>query len=199
MVQLQVHAHVGDHRDLFVQHGVRQAEGRDVGPHQPAGLAVLFEDRDLVAERHQVIGDGQRGATGADQGDAAAILDLGNLGKQARYIVPVVGGDALQPADGDGLLFDPAPAAGGLAGAVADPSQDPWEHIRVPVHHVGLGEAALSDQPDVLGNIGVGRAGPLAIHDSMVVVGMRGISWFHSMPRPGGAPETHNIVQGNRV
>ena len=39
-------------RDLFVQHRVRQAERRDVGAHQPAGLAVLLEDGDLVAERH---------------------------------------------------------------------------------------------------------------------------------------------------
>jgi hypothetical protein len=43
VVELQVHAHAGDLPDLVVQHGVRQAEGGDVGPHEPAGLARLLE------------------------------------------------------------------------------------------------------------------------------------------------------------
>src|SRR6267142_2695306 len=92
-------------------------------------------------------------------------------------------GSAIVPVsrpDGDGLFLDAPAPTGRLTGPIADPSQDPREHIRVPVHHVRLGEAALGDQADVFGDIGVSRTGPLAIHDSMVVVGMRGIGWFHS-------------------
>ena len=47
--------------------------------HQAAGLAVLLEDRDLVAERHQVVGDRERGRAGADAGDALAVLARGRL------------------------------------------------------------------------------------------------------------------------
>ena len=49
---------------------------------------------------------------------------------------------------------------------------------------VGVGEAALRDQADVFRNIGVGRAGPLAIHNSMVVIRMGGIGGFHSLLGP---------------
>src|SRR5215469_15662872 len=75
-VQAQVHAHAGDHGNLFVQHAVRQAERGDVGAHQTAGLAVLLEDRDLVAKGHEIVGHGKRGAAGTDAGDALAVLGL---------------------------------------------------------------------------------------------------------------------------
>ena len=73
-----------DHVHLFVQHRVRQAERGDVGAHEPAGLAELLEDRDFVAERHQVVGHGERGAAGADAGDALAVLELRDLRQQRR-------------------------------------------------------------------------------------------------------------------
>ena len=71
----QVDAHVEDHADLFVEH--RRAAGGTTGMLvriRPPGVAVLLEDRDLVAERHQIVGDGERGGTGADAGDALAVL-----------------------------------------------------------------------------------------------------------------------------
>ncbi len=71
-------------RDLLLEHRLRQAEGGDVGAHEAAGLAVLLEDRDLVAQRHQVVGDRERGAAGADAGDALAVLDLGNRAAACR-------------------------------------------------------------------------------------------------------------------
>src|SRR5262249_39172207 len=58
--------HVGAHGDLFVAHALRQAEGGDVGAHEPAGLGQLLEDRDLVAERHEVVGDRELRGPGAD-------------------------------------------------------------------------------------------------------------------------------------
>src|SRR5258707_1086099 len=78
--------------------------------------------------------------------------------------------------------------AGGLAGPVANTAENAREHVRLPVHHVGIGEPPLGDQADVLGDIGVGRAGPLAIHYSMVIVGMRGISRFHSVSASSAQP-----------
>ncbi len=63
-----------DHRRLFLEHLLGQAERGDVRAHQPAGLVVLLEDGDLVAERHEVVGDGERGRTRADARDALAVL-----------------------------------------------------------------------------------------------------------------------------
>jgi hypothetical protein len=103
----------------------------------------------------------------------------GALGSSAGDVVPVVGGDALQPADRHRLLLDPAAAAGRLAGPVADAAQDAREHIGLAVHHVGLGELALGDQADVFGNIGVRRTGPLAIHDPMKIIRFRSIGRLH--------------------
>src|SRR4029077_3305631 len=103
--------------DLFVQHPRRQTEGGNVGAHQAARRAVLLEDRHLVTERHQVVGHRERGATGADAGDALAVLQLGYLGEQAADIVSMVGGDTLQPADRHRLALDASASAGGVTGA----------------------------------------------------------------------------------
>ena len=82
----------------------------------------------------------------------------------------MIRGNALQPADGDRFFLDAAAAAGGFAGPVAHPAQNAGENIGFAIHHVGLGELALSDQADVLGNVGVRRTGPLAIYNPMEVI-----------------------------
>ena len=51
-----------------------QAERGNVGAHQPARLVQLFENRDFVAERQQIVGDRERRRTGADAGDALAVF-----------------------------------------------------------------------------------------------------------------------------
>ncbi len=66
---------------------VRQAERGDVGAHQAAGLAVLLEYGHLVAERHEVVGHRERGAAGADAGDALAVLGLGDLRQPGADVV----------------------------------------------------------------------------------------------------------------
>ncbi len=146
---------------------------------RPPGVAELLEDRDLVAERHQIVGDRERRRPRADAGDALAVPLLRRARQPAGQVVAVVGGDALQAADRDRLLLDAAAAAGGLAGAVADAAEDAREDVGLAVDQVGVGEAALGDQADVFRHVGVGRAGPLAVDDAMIIVGMRGISRVH--------------------
>ena len=73
-VVAEVDAHVDDRGDLLVEHLGGQAERRDVGAHQAAGLIVLLEDDHLVAERHEVVRDRERRGPGADAGDALAVL-----------------------------------------------------------------------------------------------------------------------------
>src|SRR6185312_2554613 len=123
-----------------------------------------------------------RSAAGTDAGDALAVLQLGSLGQTAGDIVPVIGRDALQPADRDRLVLDATAPTGRLAGAITHASEDSRKHVGVTVHHVGVGEPSLGDQTDVFGDISVGRTCPLAIHDSMKVVGVRSIGGLHSVP-----------------
>ena len=50
-------AHVDDVAGFVVEYLLRQAKGRNVEPHQPAGLRVLLVDDDFVAERQEVVRD----------------------------------------------------------------------------------------------------------------------------------------------
>ena len=108
--------------------------------------------------------------TGADAGDALAVLQLWDLRQPVADVVAMIRGDALQPADRDRLLLDAAAPAGRLAGPVADAPEDRREHVRLAIHHVGVGEVALRDEADVFRDVGVGGTGPLAIDDAMEVV-----------------------------
>jgi hypothetical protein len=165
---------------LLVDDFFRQAELRDLGAHHAAGAGVAVVDHHFIAERCEVARDGERGGAGADAGDAPAILLLGRLRQQAADVLLVVGGDSLQPADGDRLLaavavrrflLDAAAPARRFAGAVARSPEDAGKDVRHPIDHVGVAVAAGGDQADVLGDGSVGGAGPLAINDFVEVVG----------------------------
>ena len=118
---------------------------------------------------------------GLDLGKGNPLLDL--------VRVLVVGGDALQAADGDRLglglvlLLHPAAAARRLARAVAGAAEDPGEDVRLPIDHVRVRIPPGGDHADVLGNRGMGRAGPLAIDNLVKVVGITNIGRLHASPR----------------
>ena len=107
--------------DLLVDHRFRQAEFRDLRAHEAAGLRVLIEDRHLIAERGKIARHRQRRRAGADTGDALTVL-LTRLGHQPAHIALIIGGDALEPADGNRLFLDTAAAAGRFTGPVAGTS-----------------------------------------------------------------------------
>ena len=65
-VEAKVDAHVDDGGDLLVEDLCREPERGDVGAHEPARLVMLLEDDHVVAERHQVVGDGERRGPRAD-------------------------------------------------------------------------------------------------------------------------------------
>ena len=109
----------------------------------PPACGVAVEDDDLVAERRQVARDGQRGRARRRPGRSRLpFVAAAARGRQRGDVVLVVGGDALQPADRDRLLLDPAAAAGRLAGPVAGAPEDPREDVGLPVDHIGVGVAA---------------------------------------------------------
>ena len=178
-IELELRAH-GDHiADFLVEHLRRQPEGRYVGAHQAAGDVELLEDRHVVAERQQIVGDGERGRARADAGDPLAIFLLRRTRQPRTDVVALIGGHPLQAADRHGFLLDAAAAAGGLARPVANAAQNPGKYIGGAVHHVSLGELALGDQSDVFGNIGVGRTGPLTINYLMKIISFPGVGRFH--------------------
>ena len=59
MVQAKVDAHVEDVADLLVEDLRRQPELRNIGSHQSAGRLQRLEDRHVVAQRTQIVGDRQ--------------------------------------------------------------------------------------------------------------------------------------------
>src|SRR5262249_47513713 len=86
---------------------------------------------------------------------------------------------ALQAADRDRLLLDAAAPACRLARPVAGASEDARKHVGLPIDHVGVAIATRRDQPDVFGNSGVCRTGPLAIHDLVEVVRISDVGILH--------------------
>ena len=174
----EVDAQVDHVADLFVDHRLGQAEARDLRADEATGLRVAVEHRDRVPQRRQVACDGERGRTGTDAGDAAAVAVRGRRRQQRtdRRGVLVVGGDALEPADRDRLglvlvgLLDPSTPAGRLARSIAGAPQDAREHVGIPVDLVGLGVAPGRDQPDVFGHGRVRGARVLAIDDLVEIL-----------------------------
>src|SRR5438270_7302267 len=210
---------IDDAVDLLVGHRFGQAEARDLCSHHAAALGVAVEHDAVIAERREVARDGQRGRSGADQGDALAVLLLRD-GRQIRGdITLIVGGNALQAADRHRLCLDPATAAGRFAGPVAGAPEDAGKDVRLPIDRPGLGIALLGDEADVFRDRRVRRARPLAIDDFMEIVRISDIGGLQyaspaerrtrSIVRPGAfsrgrralyaAPYTPRLIQGVRT
>jgi hypothetical protein len=176
---LELDAETQDVIGLFVDHGVGQAEFRNLAPHHAAGLRIGIEHRAVIAERREIARHRQRGGPAADQRDALAVLRSA-LRQAMPDVVLEVGGDALQAADRDRSLFDAAAAARRFAWTVACASENSRKYVRLPIDHVGVAIAAFGDQADVFGNRGVCGTGPLAIDHFVKVVRGRNVSRFHS-------------------
>jgi hypothetical protein len=183
----QLDTELGDVADLLVDDLLGQPETRHLAAHEAAGLDLAVEHRDGVALGGQIARHGERGRPGADAGHPLALALLGRRGHQRAHALALeVGGDALQAADrhrlglGEVFLFDPAAPAGRLAGPVAGAPEDAGEDVAHPVHQIGLVEAALADQADVLRHRGVGRTGPLAIHHAVEVIRIVDVCGLHA-------------------
>ena len=162
-------AHVQDVLDLLVQHLGGKPERRNVHPHQSAGAIQLFVNDNVITERHQIVRDSQGCRSGANQRDPFPVLLVGRFRQEGRDVIAKIRRDALQPAYRDGLSVHARAPARGLARAVARATEDPGEDVRLPIDEVRLRVPPLRDQPDVLGDIRVGGASPLAVDNLMVV------------------------------
>ena len=171
--------HVEDQIDLLVGNRFRQPEARDLRPHHAAALHVAVEHHAVVAERHQIARYGQRCRPGADERDAFAVLLARDCGQVGADVALVVGRDALQPADRDRLLLDPAAPAGRLARPVAGAAEDAGEHVRFPINHERVGIAPIGDQPNVFRHRRVRRARPLAVDDLVKIIRVTDVGRLH--------------------
>src|SRR5215467_15810434 len=163
-------SHFEDQVAFFVGDRFGQAETQDLVSHHPAALDVAVEHHAVVAEWHEVAGDGQRSRSSTDKSDAFAVLLPWNLWQIGADVTLVVGGDTLEPADRHRVLLDSAPSAGGLTRPVAGAPQNAGKDVRPPIDHEGVGIAPLGDQPDVFGDRRMRRAGPLAIDDFVKIL-----------------------------
>jgi hypothetical protein len=91
----------------------------------------------------------------------------------------MVGSDALQATDRDGLVLDSAATARGLAGAVANATENSGENVRFAVQQVCVCKPALRDESNVLRNVRVRRARPLAIDYAVKILGPVGVGRIH--------------------
>src|SRR6185437_14293188 len=107
--------------------------------------------------------------------------------------VLLVGGDALEPANGYRLGFlgdflHTAPPAGRLAGPVAGAPEHTGKDVGMPVDHIGVGITPRRDQPDIFRHRRVGWTGPLAIDDLVEVSGIADVGGLHSTGAKGCGP-----------
>ena len=183
-IEERLDAHVEDVACFLVEHAGRQAKHGNLAAHHAASLRLIVEDIDLVAEWHQVPGDGERGRPSTDQRDVLAVLAPGNLGHELDDAALVVSGGALQATDGHRIALDTPTPAGRLARAVAGAPQDAGEDIRLPVDHVGVGVAFGGDHADVLRHGRVRGAGVLAIDDLVEILGITDVGGLHAVLAP---------------
>ena len=98
----------------------------------------------------------------------------------------MIGSDPFQTANCDGFVFDTPATASRLAGTIADTPQNRGKNVGFPVEHVGVGKLALCDHSNIVRNVSVCRAGPLAVDNSMEIFGLGGIGWLHSSDEQTG-------------
>ena len=129
---LELDAHLAQDVDLGVEHVFFQPEARDAEREHAAGHRVAVEHGHGVALVGEVVGTAHAGRAGADDGDLLRVR-AADLVEQLRHVARglvqvMVGDEALDLVDGDGLV-DRAAGALGLAALVADAAADGRERV----------------------------------------------------------------------
>ena len=115
----------------------------------------------------------------------------------------MIGGDALEAADGDRLAVHARPAAGRFARTIAGAAQDAGKNVGFAVEEIGVREPAVRNQPNVLRDIRMRRTRPLTIHNAVVVRGVPDVRRIHAVPviighgaeMRGSARRAHHILR----
>jgi len=175
---LELDAHLAQDVDLGVEHVFFQPEARDAEREHTAGHRVAVEHGHGVALVGEVVGTAHAGRAGADDGDLLRVR-AADLVEQLRHVARglvqvVVGDEALDLVDGDGLVHVAAGALG-LAALVADAAADGRERVFFLDEFERVRVAALRGELQVALHGDVRRAGGLARggaggHDVLVVL-----------------------------
>ncbi len=115
------------------------------------------------------------------QATALTVLSVWDFREEMRDFAAKIGSDAFQPANSNRLSVEATAAAGWLARAIAGAAKNRRKHIRLPIDHIGVGISALGDQADVLGDVGVRRARPLAVDYFVEIVRIVNVCGLHSL------------------
>jgi hypothetical protein len=159
----EFHAEVEHIAHLLVDHALRQTELGNLRAHHAAGLGVAVEHDELVAEGCQVSRNGERRRSCADECDALAVLLRSRLGQELAdvFLESAATRFRRQIATGSGFAFLSPPSstrprrhAGSQGGRRC--ARESGEDVRLPVDEIRVAIAAGGDEPDVLGNRGVG-------------------------------------------
>ncbi len=109
----------------------------------------------------------------------ASVLLRGDLRQQVPDLAAEIRRHAFQAANRNGFAVHAFPAACRLTRSITRTTQNPRKDIGFPVEQIGVGVSALRDQANVLGDIRVGRARPLTIHNFMEVLRVLNVGRFH--------------------
>ena len=91
----------------------------------------------------------------------------------------MVGGYSLEAANGDRFFIHAATPAGRFAGPVTDAAEYAGKDITLAIDHVGIIKSALGYESNVFRNVSMGGTAPLAVHNFMKKVRVRGVSALH--------------------
>src|SRR5262249_28853134 len=150
---------------------------------------------DLVSERDQIVCQRKRRRAGADASNALAVL-LHRRSRQPRGDVAFeIRRDTLQATDRHGLAVDARAATRWLARPIARAPQDCGEDVRLSVEHVRIRVPTMRDEPDVLRDVRVGRASPLAVDDFVEVIRIPYVGGLHETPYLCDTTSAHTLCQ----
>ena len=176
-----------DVADFLVDDLLRQPEARDLAADHAPAPRLPIEQNELVAQGREVACNRQRGGTRAHESDPLAIALRRHRGQTRPDVALVVGRDALEAADRDRLLLDPAAPASRLARPVAGAAENSWKNVGLPVDHISIGITPCRDQPNIFRNRRMRWARPLAVHNSVEILGVGNVGRLQTDP-PAESP-----------
>ncbi len=147
-VQPEVHAEVHDVGDLPLYDLRGQPVLGHAYPQHAACHGQTLKDGDRVPQAHQIAGSSQAAGARADDGDTLLLRSLNRCDRLPGPLVDLVGDEALEGADVDGLIQEPA-VARVFAPMVADAAADARKGVVFLDHAKGVVVAPLPYEGDV--------------------------------------------------
>jgi hypothetical protein len=174
-VDLELHSFGAHLLEAAVDEVLLHLEVRDAVAEEAADAVALLEDGDGVAGAGELLGSGEPGGSGADDGDAFAGADGRRLGADVALVEGAVGDRLLDELDGDGRLID-AEDARGLARRRTDAAREFGEIVGRVELADGLAPLAVEDEVVPIGDqVGERAAGMAEGHAAIHAAGALGL------------------------